>query len=178
MPPATNLSVVVVVGTDHHPFDRLVTWVDTWLQCRPGGPVSCLVQYGTSASPLVAQGRPYLDHAGVEQLMAQALAVITHGGPTTIAEARRAGHRPVVVPRSARLGEHVDDHQRRFVGRLASAGLVDVAHTQAELAAAVETRLRAVTAPGPTDVTAEWEQSARRFGRLVEEVLGSRKAAR
>ena len=164
---------MVVVGTDHHPFDRLVTWVDTWLQCRPEGPVSCLVQYAASAPPRVARGRPYLDHAEVEQLMARARAVVTHGGPTTIAEARRAGHRPVVVPRSARLGEHVDDHQRRFAGRLASAGLVDVADTQVELVTAVESRLGAATVPGPTAVAAEWAESARRFGKLVEEVLGS-----
>ena len=39
--------VFVTVGTDHHPFDRLVQWADEWTT-RTG--IACLVQTGTSIS--------------------------------------------------------------------------------------------------------------------------------
>src|SRR5690606_3150585 len=34
--------VLTVVGTDYHPFHRLVTWVDMWCARRPE--VDCLIQ--------------------------------------------------------------------------------------------------------------------------------------
>jgi hypothetical protein len=49
--------VLISVGTDHHPFDRLVTWADGWLATRPEGSVRCVVQSGTSRAPLVAEHR-------------------------------------------------------------------------------------------------------------------------
>jgi UDP-N-acetylglucosamine transferase subunit ALG13 len=47
--------------------------------------------------------------------------VISHGGPATISEARTAGTIPIVVPRLAAFGEHVDDHQLRYATYLATA---------------------------------------------------------
>jgi len=40
--------VLVTVGTDHHPFDRLVGWIDRW---APPGRVRLVVQYGTAVPP-------------------------------------------------------------------------------------------------------------------------------
>ena len=37
--------VFVTVGSDHHRFDRLVSWVDAW---AAGRDVDCVIQYGTS----------------------------------------------------------------------------------------------------------------------------------
>ena len=42
--------LLVSVGTDHHPFDRLVRWAGAWLAAHPGA-VRCLMQTGTSAPP-------------------------------------------------------------------------------------------------------------------------------
>lgn len=49
-----------------------------------------------------------------------ARAIVTHGGPASIALALSAGHSPVVVPRNPALREHVDDHQLRFADWLAT----------------------------------------------------------
>ena len=50
--------VLVVVGTDHHPFDRVVGWADEWAASHPG--VRVLVQYGTSRPPTTAEGHDLL----------------------------------------------------------------------------------------------------------------------
>jgi UDP-N-acetylglucosamine transferase subunit ALG13 len=162
--------VFVSVGTDHHPFDRLVRWVDAWL---PEG-VKCVVQYGTSAPPRRAEGHAYLDHGALNSLLDEAAVVICHGGPTTITESRRHGRRPIVVPRSPALGEHVDDHQQRFCARMEAKGLITVA---AEEDAFRSLLGHALAAPDDFAVPAyggDVEQSVARFGDLVADLLARR----
>jgi UDP-N-acetylglucosamine transferase subunit ALG13 len=106
------LHVVVTLGTDHHPFGRLVEWVDTWAGEHPE--VHCIVQHGTAAAPRHAEGHAMLDPADIPGLMGRARLVVGHAGPGTVLDARVAGRLPVVVPRLARLGEVVDDHQVTF----------------------------------------------------------------
>lgn len=159
--------VVATVGTDHHPFDRLVGWVDAWL---PEG-VRCVVQHGTSAPPRRAAGVPYLDHGELVALLEEAVVVVCHGGPTTITESRRHGRRPIVVPRSAGLGEHVDDHQERFCARMAAKGLISAATDENEFRGLLD---RALKSPEEFVVDARGNgvaESVERFGRLVDDLL-------
>jgi UDP-N-acetylglucosamine transferase subunit ALG13 len=165
--------VLVVVGTDYHPFDRLVGWMDRWLETRRDS-VRCLVQYGSSTPPRVADGTPFLDHDEVQRAMGGAQVVVSHGGPTTIAEARRHGHYPLVVPRDPQHGEHVDDHQMRFARRLAEDGLVELVASAEELAASLEARLRGQWTRPRTTNGGDPAESARRFGALVEDLVAGR----
>lgn len=125
--------VLVTVGTDHHPFDRLVRWVDEWFAALRPGTARCVMQTGTSRPPRHAEWRTYLGYAELGEHMRQAAAVVCHGGPATIMDARRAGRRPIVVPRQPRLGEHVDDHQRRFARRMQPTGHIVLAEDRAAL---------------------------------------------
>ncbi len=104
--------MVVTLGTDHHPFARLVEWVDAWAGEHPD--LRCVVQHGTAAAPRHAEGHEMLDPVDIPGLMAEARLVVGHAGPGTVLDARSAGRLPVVVPRLARLGEVVDDHQVTF----------------------------------------------------------------
>src|SRR5829696_1106931 len=122
--------VFLTVGTDHHPFDRLVRWVNAWAADRH---VRVVAQFGTAAPPQNVDGAPMLRSDELGRLMARAAAVVCHGGPGTIAAARDAGTIPIVIARRPDLGEHVDDHQMRFVARLADAGAVHAPVTEAEL---------------------------------------------
>lgn len=122
--------VLALSGTDHHPFDRLVHWMDDAAACHPD--VRFLVQHGRSTPPTVAEGTAYLEHDVMTDLMRQALVVVCHGGPGTLMDAREAGHLPLVVPRDPALGEHVDGHQQRFARMVADAGVaVHVASVEA-----------------------------------------------
>jgi UDP-N-acetylglucosamine transferase subunit ALG13 len=162
--------VLVLVGTDAHPFDRMVAWVDSWLSSR-ADPLTCLIQYGTSSPPRVATAEAYLDHASVQELMRRAAVVVMHGGPTTISEARRFGHRPIVVPRVPGLGEHVDDHQVRFTARLDDAGLIDLVGSADALSRAIEDTLRSGGPRTQDGDDAESTRAAIAFGEVVDTVL-------
>ena len=109
--------VFATVGTDHHPFDRLVAWVDRWASLDKGR--GAFVQHGTSRRPAVADSADYLTYQDMTQALVSASAVVCHGGPATIMEARRSGKVPIVIARRPTLGEHVDDHQMLFTARLA-----------------------------------------------------------
>jgi UDP-N-acetylglucosamine transferase subunit ALG13 len=164
--------VFVSVGTDHHPFDRLVRWVDAWL---PEG-VQCVVQHGTSAPPRRAEGVDYLDHGALTSLLDEAAVVVCHGGPTTITESRRHGRRPIVVPRSPALGEHVDDHQQRFCARMEAKGLISRTDDEDAFRALMD---RALAEPDEFAVPAhggDVAESVARFGDLVADLLSARRA--
>ncbi len=108
--------VVVAVGTDHHPFDRLIGWVDAWAEARPD--VTVVVQRGTSAPTEHCPSVDLLPHGELCQHFADSIVVVSHGGPSTVMDARMAGRLPLVVARDPDRGEHVDDHQQRFARHL------------------------------------------------------------
>lgn len=116
--------VLALAGTDHHPFDRLVQWMDAAARLRDD--VRFVVQHGYSPVPQVAEGHGFLPHEHMVELMQQAAVVVCHGGPGTIMDARQAGHVPLCIPRDPRLGEHVDGHQQRFAAVVGEVGLVRV----------------------------------------------------
>lgn len=134
---ATRAPVILVtVGTDHHPFDRLVQWVDTWCLRHPE--VDVVVQYGTARPPARPRGHALLTAAEFRAALARSDAVVCAGGPGAIMEARAEGIRPIVVPRRADLGEHVDDHQRAFAVFMAERGAVDLVEDAAALVALLD----------------------------------------
>jgi UDP-N-acetylglucosamine transferase subunit ALG13 len=104
----------ITVGTDHHPFDRLVRWVDDWF--LDGGLLRArgLIQVGTSRPPRSVEWTDYLRADEMQATLDLASVVVCHGGPSTVMRSRRIGFRPIVVPRRQELGEHVDDHQVQF----------------------------------------------------------------
>ncbi len=167
--------LLVTVGTDHHPFDRLVRWVDAWL-ASGAVPLRCLMQIGTSAPPQgPAAWQVYLEFEALHRAMAEAAVVVCHGGPGTILGARQAGVIPVVVPRQARLGEHVDDHQVLFTRRLAASGHIRVVETEAQLHALLD---RVAVEPNAFRVPFQQRGSdgaVRSFDRLVGGLLTPRR---
>jgi UDP-N-acetylglucosamine transferase subunit ALG13 len=119
-----QLDVLVILGTDHHHFDRLVSWLDDYLEQPDNESLTALVQLGATAPPRRAKGVGIVAYDELQRLMRQAKAVVTHGGPATMFEVRRQGRKPVVVPRDPALDEHVDQHQQEFSRRMGAMGLV------------------------------------------------------
>ncbi len=165
-PPA---AVIVAVGTDHHPFDRLVKWVDAWAADHPETTV--LVQRGTSVSTGQCESVELLPHPELCDRFAKAAAVVSHGGPSTVMDARMAGRLPIVVARNPEHGEHVDDHQMRFAEHLRRHDLARVIDTEADFAAALD---EAIADPDgftvPVDAAAI--TGVVEFGRVMDRLLG------
>lgn len=163
--------VFVTVGTDHHPFDRLVSWVDDWSQ-RTG--VACFVQTGTSELIARAPGADYLPYPTMVDAMSEAAAVVCHGGPATIMLARQCGRVPLVVPRDPERGEHVDGHQIRFTRWMAEKGQIvatpDLGELENHLAVALSDGLSLRIEDNGDEIAA----AVARFSTMVNDLMESR----
>lgn len=162
--------IVVSVGTDHHQFDRLVRWVDDYARRRPD--VAILVQRGTSKESSTVLSHALVPHSELRSLFSKATAVVCHGGPSTVMDARAAGRLPIVVPRDPEFGEHVDGHQVRFAHHLEAKKMATVAWSEAELFTALDAVLAnpAMASVPIEDVTVP--AGVVSFGRAVDELLG------
>lgn len=112
--------ILTIVGTHGQQFNRLVAAVDALQTDEPR-----IVQYGHSTViPQHAIARDFIPFDEVERLITEARVVIAHAGTGTVMFALAQGKVPVVVPRLARFGEHVDDHQLELVESLNELGLI------------------------------------------------------
>lgn len=163
-------TVVVAVGTDHHPFDRMIRWIDSWSTAHPE--VTVLVQRGTSAPAEACPSVELLPHPDLCERFARAVAVVSHGGPSTVMDARMAGRLPIVMARNPEFGEHVDDHQMRFAAHLDRHQLATVVDDEQGLHEALDAALASPDAYSvPIDASAI--TGVVEFGRVLDQLLGS-----
>ncbi|MDO3704200.1 glycosyltransferase [Micromonospora sp. C28SCA-DRY-2] len=170
-----RIHLLVAVGTDRHPFDRLVDWLCEW-HAEVADRVDLTVQHGHTRAPRLPDAVPFLCHDALQAAMAGSDLVVCHGGPATILEARRHGHLPIVVPRDPAHGEHVDDHQQLFCRRLGAAGMVALCESREELRGALGSGLADPDRfTVSTDAAAADAQRAavRRVGRIVDELVAA-----
>jgi UDP-N-acetylglucosamine transferase subunit ALG13 len=142
---SAGTGVLVTVGTNEAPFDRLLRGAATIREER------LVVQYGSSRiRPAGAKCLDYVPFDAFDELVRSARVVVTHAGIGSVAAALAHGRRPVVVPRLHRFGEAVDDHQVFFAQQLEAAGLATVVDDVDTLADAVATGDHtAASKPGP-----------------------------
>jgi UDP-N-acetylglucosamine transferase subunit ALG13 len=147
--------ILVTTGTNAPPFDRLLREVE---RLRAYG--SVVVQHGPSQiRPPGAKCVDYLPFREFSELVRAADVVVTHAGVGSVLISVMNGKRPIVVPRRAHFGEHVDDHQLELARRLAEIDVVTLVDDPAALPAAV-----AAHTSFPVSASAE------RTSRLVEDL--------
>lgn len=112
--------IFVTVGTHEAGFDRLVEAVD---RIPPGEDVVLQAGYSTRR-PARARCVDFLEFDEMVAHIRASRVVVCHAGVGSIMVSLMNGRRPVAVPRLARLGEHVDDHQLELARRLAAMDLV------------------------------------------------------
>jgi UDP-N-acetylglucosamine transferase subunit ALG13 len=84
-----------------------------------------VVQHGPSPiRPPAAACFEFLPFERLNDLVASARVVVAHAGVGSILVCASHGHVPIVIPRLARYGEVVDDHQLNLARRLDAAGTV------------------------------------------------------
>ena len=89
--------IVLTVGTDSHPYDRAVRWIDAWAAANPDARV--VAQWGTSTRARHAEGDALLPRPALEALLREADAVVVrkavHGRAQGVHRAyvARARHR-------------------------------------------------------------------------------------
>jgi UDP-N-acetylglucosamine transferase subunit ALG13 len=124
--------IFVSVGSTRRGFPRLINA----LAALPVEKLS--VQYGGSRPPAdAAEAVAFMSFEQVIDRMQAADLVVCHAGVGSILCALRTGHTPVVVPRSKRLSEDVDDHQTELTRALADQGRVIPVFDESRLAEAL-----------------------------------------
>ncbi|MEZ5978689.1 MAG: glycosyltransferase [Planctomycetota bacterium] len=110
------------MGTERFSFARLVRAVD---DAAPTLDDAVFGQIGASDhEPENFEFERLVPFDRMRGLIESADRVVCHAGAGTTLLAIASGHVPIVVPRLARFGEHVDDHQLPFAEHLAERGLV------------------------------------------------------
>ena len=112
--------ILATVGTHEDPFDRLLSELERL--CEAGvlqEEVICQSGYCTVTTEHVKTHKQ-LPFDELQVLMSRARIIITHGGPASIMQALAHGTIPIVVPRQADFGEHVDNHQCRFAEKMSN----------------------------------------------------------
>lgn len=171
--------VFVTVGSDYHPFDRLISWVDSWLADGGSQRATCIMQYGTATRPRLARGEAFMAHDEVLTLMRAATVVVAQGGPMTLIEARRQGRMPLAVPRTRALGEVVDDHQHDFCRHMAEQGRACLATDEPSLRAALDRAMddTALFSVDVVDEAGQVEAAVARFSDIADQLLREHQAS-
>jgi UDP-N-acetylglucosamine transferase subunit ALG13 len=81
---------------------------------------------------------PFFGMDEFAELVESASVLIMHAGAGSVIHALQGGKTPIVMPRRAIYGEHVDDHQLEFARTLAASGRVILAQEVDNLGTAVE----------------------------------------
>ena len=99
----------VYIGNSPRQFTRLL---DEVARIAPHLPQPVVVQHGrTVFSHPGIRHFAFVEEAEFTTLLRECRLFISHAGGASVLAAIRMGKTPVVVPRRARFGEHVDDHQ-------------------------------------------------------------------
>lgn len=117
--------IFVTLGSQKFQFDRLLQKLDELIENGViTTPVFAQTGYSTYA-PKHFEAEAFLDRDTFASTMEKADMVITHAGTGAIIGAVKNGKKTIAVPRLAKHGEHVDDHQLQIVGQFTDMCLLE-----------------------------------------------------
>ena len=109
--------ILIAVGSQKFQFDRLLKKIDYLVDV---GAITEEIFAQTGASTYVPKNYEYqdfLDERKFKEKLEKSELVITHGGTGIITNAIKMGKKVIAVPRKAKYGEHVDDHQQQLINQ-------------------------------------------------------------
>ncbi len=130
--------IFVTLGSQKFQFNRLLIALDELVKNRKISD-DIFAQIGYSDyTPKYYASKDFLNREEYIEVIDKATLVISHGGTGAIVGALKRGKKVVVVPRYAKYGEHVDDHQFQMVRRFSELGYILECDDCRELDSAIE----------------------------------------
>ena len=120
---SSEFDVFATLGTFDAPFARMDELAA--LLARSGRRV--LFQYGNNAEPKPAENLTAVQWLPFDEMarrLRETPVVVAHAGVGILMSSLRQGRRPVVVPRRAEFGAHVDDHQLQIIEMFRESNLI------------------------------------------------------
>lgn len=118
--------IFITVGSQKFQFNRLLKEIDRLIG---DGKITEDVFAQTGYSdymPTNYEYKEFLDRDEFSDIMGKCDKVITHGGTGAIIGAVKQGKKVIAVPRLAKYGEHVDDHQLQITNQFNELGLIEI----------------------------------------------------
>lgn len=131
--------IFVTLGSQKFQFDRLLRALDELLE---NGTICDTVFAQTGASTYTPKNYecvPFMDREAFAAAMDTADLIITHAGTGAIIGAVKKGKKVIAVPRLAKYGEHVDDHQVQIVNQFDDLGILEPCYDTVQLGVAYAT---------------------------------------
>jgi anti-anti-sigma factor len=125
--------ILVTVGTEQYPFNALMDWVDLLVK---EGIINeeVTIQYGSSTSlPDDVKVSKVMPESQFRKSIEQSSAVIAHCGEGTALLLEDFDKPYILVPRTSKFHEHVDNHQLEMADDLENQGVL-IARSPADLA--------------------------------------------
>lgn len=124
--------IFITLGSQKFQFDCLLKAIDDLIE-KGSITGEVFAQSGYSNyKPRHYKFKPFLDRDKFKEMVSKADIVITHGGTGTIIGAVKKGKKVIAVPRLAKYGEHVDNHQLQLIEQFDKLNLIckclDVEH--------------------------------------------------
>ena len=120
--------IFVTLGSQKFQFNRLLKKLDDIVK---NGNIKdeIFAQIGYSNyKPKNYQYKEFMDREEFKQMMEKSDIIIAHGGTGAIITAVKQGKKVIAVPRLAKYGEHVDDHQIQLVTEFENSGIISAVY--------------------------------------------------
>ena len=132
--------IFITLGSQKFQFNRLLKAVDELCEKGTVDAEDVFAQIGYSDYvPQKYNYKTFLDRDEFSNEMEKADIVITHGGTGAIIGAVKKGKKVVAVPRLAKYGEHVDDHQLQLIKQFDDLNLICPCRDTNKLETALDT---------------------------------------
>ncbi|MGN1014139.1 MAG: PssE/Cps14G family polysaccharide biosynthesis glycosyltransferase [Butyricicoccus sp.] len=156
--------ILVTVGTQKFPMDRLIQMVDRLVE-RGVITEPVLMQTGHSRyQPAFCKAVSLLPSHEMDEQLDRCSLLICHAGVGSMLSGIRRGKITIAVPRLAAYGEHVDDHQEEIAQAFTESGYTLTANTETEL----EQQLERAKSWKPK----EFVSNTDRYIQLLSDLLG------
>ena len=132
--------IFITLGSQKFQFNRLLKAVDELCEKGTIEAEDVFAQIGYSDYiPKNFSYKKFLDRDEFSNEMEKANIVITHGGTGAIIGAVKKGKKVIAVPRRAKYGEHVDDHQLQLIKQFDDLNLICSCQDTGKLDVALKT---------------------------------------
>lgn len=107
--------IFVTLGSQKFQFNRLLMELDKLVEEKKiSNDIFAQIGY-SDYKPKNYEFKEFLDREQFAEIMERCEIVITHGGTGAIVGAVKREKKVIAVPRLAKFGEHVDDHQLQII---------------------------------------------------------------
>lgn len=130
--------IFVCIGSRDYQFNRLIKKMDELVRDKIVSE-KVIMQIGESEYiPRYCEYYRFIDRDKFKEYQKEADLIISHGGTGALVGALKMGKQVIAVPRLAKYGEHIDDHQMQVSGVLADGGYLRMVTDIEELGQTIE----------------------------------------